>query len=146
MPDVKKRKVMVKAANSNPGSPPYKHLDTLVFPERITYVEDEVDLISLLYLVYRREMKVCLQMSHDGFTTVYKGQIKLKTGEDSKGNKYLQSILFRSMEEKMHYHLGVDPVHPTVEEHNRWLKINNPRKHVSSDFVEEKRKEYDRPD
>jgi hypothetical protein len=105
-------------------------------------IEDEKDLVSLLYLVYQREMKVSLQVSRGGFKTVYRALIDPVLKEDYRGRKHLRFVRFKSFEESLDYYLGIEPDHPTVEQDNRWMKIEDPKSLVPSKFLEEKREEF----
>jgi hypothetical protein len=135
--------IMVKVRNEDPYLPPSRHLDTLELPKgKRNPIEDEKDLVSLLYLVYQREMKVSLQVSRGGFKTVYRALIDPVLKEDYRGRKRLQFVRFKSFEETLDYYLGIEPVHPTVEVENRWMKIENPKSLVPSKFLEEKREEF----
>jgi hypothetical protein len=81
-------------------------------------------------------------VSRGGFKTVYRALIDPVLKEDYRGRKRLQFVRFKSFEETLDYYLGIEPVHPTVEVENRWMKIENPKSLVPSKFLEEKREEF----
>ncbi|MFB6213773.1 MAG: hypothetical protein ABEJ07_04405 [Candidatus Nanohaloarchaea archaeon] len=135
--------IMVKVRNEDPYLPPSRHLDTMELPKgERNPVEDEKELVSLLYLVYKREMKVSLQVSRGGFKTCYRGLIDPVFRKTRRGGKRLRFVRFKSFEESLEYYLGIEPVHPTTEKDNRWIKIEDPESLVPSKFLEEKREEF----
>ncbi|MFB6245634.1 MAG: hypothetical protein ABEJ03_04800 [Candidatus Nanohaloarchaea archaeon] len=134
--------IMVKVRNEDPYLPPSRHLDTMELPKgERNPVEDEKELVSLLYLVYKREMKVSLQVSKGGFKTCYRGLIETFFRKTRRGKK-LRFLRFKSFQESLEYYLGIEPVHPTTEKNNRWMKIGDPKSLVPPQFLKAKREEF----
>lgn len=103
-------KVMVKVKTGDPYLPPSRHLDTLELPKgKRNPIEDEKELVSLLYLVYKREMKVSLQVSRGGFKTCYRGLIEPVFRKTRRGKQF-RFLRFKSFEETLDYYLGIEPL------------------------------------
>lgn len=132
-------KVMVKVRNDDSGLPPYRHLDTLELPKgEQNPIEGEKDLVSLLFLIYRREMDVALQVSSNGFKTVYKASIEPVFKKRYGGENQLKFLKFKSFEKNLEYYLDINSLQ-NVD--NRSIKIENPKSMVPSNFLEEKKED-----